>query len=82
MRRASIDRPRTLRVWLEHHKYHERLNATHPGGLNVTCPCDRQPGRFRKKKPLDCGNTKCGICHRDKFPKRQKTRQELRAEED
>ena len=37
-------------------------------------------GQYRKRKPLDCGNTRCGICHSDKFPKRQTTRQESRSD--
>lgn len=35
-----------------------------------------QPGRFRKKKPLDCGNVQCRVCHGDKYPKRELSRQE------
>lgn len=33
-------------------------------------------GRFRKQHALDCGKSKCQICHSDKFPKREKTRKE------
>lgn len=34
-------------------------------------------GRFRKKKPLDCGNSRCQCCHAEsKFPKRIPTRKE------
>lgn len=36
-----------------------------------------QKGRFRKRHAFDCGNTRCRICHSDKCPKREKTRQEL-----
>lgn len=35
-----------------------------------------QYGRYRKRKPLDCGNPQCGICHSDKFPKRETTYRE------
>lgn len=40
---------------------------------------DAKPdGRFRKRKPLDCGKSKCACCHGDsKYPKRKPTRQEL-----
>jgi len=35
-------------------------------------------GRFRKRKAMDCGKTKCGLCHNDKFgPKRTPTRKEV-----
>lgn len=33
-------------------------------------------GRFRKKHPLDCGNTRCGVCHADKRYGHEETRQE------
>jgi len=36
-------------------------------------------GRFRKKRAFDCGNPGCLLCHGDKYPKREKTRQELLA---
>lgn len=39
-----------------------------------------QLGRYRKRKALDCGNPRCGVCHSDKFPKRDLTPQERRAE--
>lgn len=26
-----------------------------------------QPGRFRKRKPLDCGRARCGLCHSEKL---------------
>lgn len=40
----------------------------------------KQVGRFRKKKAFDCGNPQCKLCHSDKFPKREKTRQEIEAD--
>ena len=36
-------------------------------------------GRYRKRHAMDCGNPQCHLCHSDKFPKRQRTRAELRA---
>jgi hypothetical protein len=39
----------------------------------------RQLGRYRKKKALACRNPRCMICHSDKFPKREPTRQEIQA---
>jgi hypothetical protein len=35
-------------------------------------------GYFRKKKPFDCGKSRCSVCSVDpKFPKRTPTRKEL-----
>lgn len=35
-------------------------------------------GKFRKRKPLDCGKSQCVCCHGDaKYPKRKPTRQEV-----
>lgn len=34
-------------------------------------------GRMRKKHPLDCGNTRCGVCHFHKRFGHQETRQEM-----
>ncbi len=39
-----------------------------------------QYGRYRKRKPLDCGNPQCGLCHSDKFPKRSLTHREQEAD--
>lgn len=25
-----------------------------------------EPGRFRKRHPLDCGRSRCGLCHGEK----------------
>lgn len=44
--------------------------------------CVGQKGRFRKKKSMDCGNPKCQMCHSNKFPKRLKTRKEIKSEID
>lgn len=27
---------------------------------------DVERGRFRKRKPLDCGRARCGLCHSEK----------------
>jgi hypothetical protein len=26
-----------------------------------------EPGRFRKRHPLDCGRARCGLCHSEKL---------------
>jgi hypothetical protein len=41
----------------------------------------REPGHFRKRKPLDCGISRCTCCHGEiKYPKRKPTRQEIKHE--
>jgi len=63
MRRASIERPRTLRVWRAHNRFiHD--------GLPTNCRCDEQPGRFRKGQRIGgCGRPRCGLCKRHKLTK-------------
>ena len=36
----------------------------------------RQYGRYRKRKPFDCGHARCSCCPFTKFPKRWTTYQE------
>jgi len=59
MRRAAVERDRTLREWHRQHLDHilhiESLTVLHPGwrpGVSaeflVSCICDQQAGRFRK----------------------------------
>ena len=43
------------------------------------CSTDRPAGLFRKRAPHDCGHTRCACCHPHKYPRRQPTRQEVRA---
>ena len=61
MRRAALERPRTLRVW----RAHKRLvHDDRPTG----CLCDDQPGRFRKGQRVGgCGRPRCGLCKRHKL---------------
>ncbi len=63
MRRASLERPRTLRVWRAHHRLiHD--------GLPTDCICDEQPGRFRKSQRVaGCGKPRCWLCKRHKLAK-------------
>lgn len=50
MRRAALERPRTVRTWLAHNReFHDNLPTT--------CPCNEQPGRFRKGQRIGVG---CG----------------------
>lgn len=48
MRRAALERPRTLRVWRQHLAGHSDTDL---------CRCEFQPGRFRKGERVGgCGN--------------------------
>jgi hypothetical protein len=81
MKRWHQDYQKSFKEWKKHRKDHIENNKNrmkYPGyDPNVVdCSCDEQVGRFRKKKGLDCGNPRCGICHKDKFPKRTPTDQE------
>ncbi len=61
MRRASIERGRTLRVWRKHNGYVHDGEAT-------SCRCDDQPGRFRKSQRFaGCGRVRCHICQFEKL---------------
>lgn len=85
MKRWHEDYPRTFREWKKHYLQHVESNLTWcrvPGKspYEVDCVCDQQKGRFRKKDAWDCGHTRCYICHSDKYPVRDKTRQELLSE--
>ena len=61
MRRAVLERPRTLRIWRAHNRLIHR-------GLPTSCICDQQPGRFRKGQRIGgCGRPRCGMCKRYKL---------------
>jgi hypothetical protein len=86
MKRWHEDFPRTLREWKKHYRSHVEDNLNWNGvrqvgryPYEVDCLCDGQKGRFRKRRAFGCGNTRCHICHGNKYPKRKKTRQELHA---
>jgi hypothetical protein len=79
----------TYREWREHWLIHVDANKVRAIGYgffqrepgsdpeDVECPCDEQPGRFRKRDAYDCGKPGCLICHGDKFPRRKLTKQEM-----
>jgi hypothetical protein len=70
MRRAALERPRTLRVWRQHLAGHSDSDL---------CRCEFQPGRFRKGERVGgCGNPRCWLCHAGKLMG-DPTLQELRA---
>lgn len=59
MKRAAIEKSRTLRVWRRHLATHD------PGSL---CVCELQPGRFRKSQRIGgCGCVQCWLCHPEKL---------------
>ena len=70
MRRASFERPRTLRTWRRH------LALIHSDG-EILCVCEFQAGRFRKgQRASGCGKPRC-MCHYPKLfglPTRQLVR--------
>jgi hypothetical protein len=85
VRRWHEDYSRTLREWKKHYLDHVWSNVYFPREIGkdpyeIDCVCDAQKGRFRKKHAFDCGKTRCLLCHGDKYPKREKKRQELVAE--
>lgn len=41
---------------------------------------DKNAGRCRKTKAFDCGKTRCFLCSSHKVPRRELTRQEMKAE--
>ena len=73
MRRASYERPRTLRVWRMH------LWLAHPDPNEIHCICEFQSGRFRKRGVLGCGKSRCMMCHYPKLLHRP-TRQRIRSD--
>jgi hypothetical protein len=60
-------------------RYHqdlERIKRAHRTHLRevhnwpkkaIDCQCELQAGRFRKKKALGCGRSRCLVCHYDKL---------------
>ncbi|MEW6211279.1 MAG: hypothetical protein AB1631_23135 [Acidobacteriota bacterium] len=61
MKRYHQERERTRRE----HRFHLRWVHNWPE-RPVDCVCELQAGRFRKKKALDCGRSRCLVCHFDK----------------
>lgn len=85
MRRWHEDYTRTHREWKKHYLTHVEDNISFGreagrDAYDIDCACDAQKGRFRKRHAFDCGHTRCWLCHGSKFPRREKTRQELLAD--
>lgn len=69
MKRAALEKARTVRVWRKHLSDH--LNSAR-GPLkpedSVGCRCDNQVGRFRKgQRWRGCGRPRCLLCHYEKI---------------
>jgi hypothetical protein len=70
MKRAALEKPRTIRTWRHH-------LAAHAGP--ILCECESQVGRFRKGQRIGgCRNPRCFLCHMAKLARIPKV-QERRA---
>lgn len=74
MKRWHEDRDLMLRRWREEIAKHEMdiysycsLAPVPPEADIDSCHCYKGMGFLRKKKPHDCGNPKCMVCHFDKY---------------
>jgi hypothetical protein len=69
MKRAALEKPRTVRAWRHH-------LAAHAGP--ILCACEFEVGRFRKGQRIGgCRNPRCFLCHMAKLtqiPKVQEQR--------
>ena len=84
MRRAAMERERTLREWRKHNEARHMGWSGNPARPEQICICDLQPNRFRKMSFGDCGKAQCYLCHHEKlmgFPKydERKARERERA---
>jgi hypothetical protein len=65
------ERALMLRRWRQEIAKHEDIwfgQAPLPPTADAdACHCYRGMGFLRKRKPFDCGNPRCGICHFDKY---------------
>lgn len=78
--------PRKEGVMNRYHQEKERIKRAHREHLRtihgwpkeaVTCICDLQAGRFRKKKPLGCQKRRC-FCKYEKIFKRPTVKDRIR----
>jgi hypothetical protein len=85
MKRWHEDYRVTYREWRRHRNFHVELNRFwNPKAgrsiFEIDCACDTQVGRFRKRHAHECGIPRCLVCHGHKYPRREPTRQEVRAD--
>ena len=88
MKRWHQDYPRALKQWkikrdqwIRDH-WSEEVNVSPYDSVSEKIWGGDQVGRHRKRKAFDCGNTRCCICHGDKYPVRYSTKQEIIADMD
>ncbi len=69
MKRWHEELPLMLRRWLPDLAEHEMDRKRFPRLYgNFICKCEKAgPGIFRKRKPHDCGKTRCRLCHWEKY---------------
>lgn len=73
MKRYHEEKDRTRRQHIKH------LRQLHGWPVKpVTCICDLQAGRFRKKHPLGCGKSRCYICKGEKLLNRKTLKDKIR----
>ena len=73
MQRYHEELPRTIRE----HRRHVREKHGWPK-VPVTCICDLQTGRFRKRDAFDCGHSRCFLCHGEKLLGRPSVKDRIR----
>ena len=61
MKRYHQELERTERI----HRLH--LRRAHEEAASITCICEFQVGRFRKRKAFGCGKSRCLLCHYEKI---------------
>ncbi|MHC5538352.1 hypothetical protein ACYOEI_09000 [Singulisphaera rosea] len=86
MRRWHEEYPQTLREWKKHYLSHVEVNVRSGREIGkdpyeVDCVCDLQRGRFRKGRAFSCKTPRCLICHGEKYPRREPTKQERFADQ-
>lgn len=73
MKRAVLERSRTVSVWRRH--------LVSRGVDAALCSCEHQPGRFRKGHRVGgCGKARCYLCHSEELldiPDRSQGRAEV-----
>jgi hypothetical protein len=68
MKRAAVEKLRTINVWRAHLRTHR--------GESMACVCELQAGRFRKSERVSgCGNPRCWVCHSNKLGRVPQRRQ-------
>ena len=81
MRRWHSEHALMFRRWKQEMAIHgyDWRNPPDPKCDRNACHCAAGIGSMRKKAPLDCGKTRCGTCHGEKFyaPKARATKKRV-----